>query len=406
MRRVFLAILLFFITVNVTSANNGLLPHLIYIAQTFNIIKRQKTFKTVEREIMVLYKNNKLIGEDHYRRLMSELSVLEKQKANFKKIQELKKILARLLPKSSKPSAQRNNYNNGSLAQVIKNEIEEIESKKMFLSEDHYVRLKKDLDKLTSQGEKNLDQYYAIIEKSNLATVHVADQQQAERLKKAEEINRKRGQSLSCNPNDPKPLLMADITNVNQIGQITAPGSPDTPTGFKGHSFIWPKEGQIPPEGMPVYLPIDAYGPKKVVCENENNISQCQLNFHAVINPNYRLRFDHLFTKSISSKILIVEKIYTAPKENPTSEELEREAIEQEENKQFFNAGELIGYGQNPIAKNWDFGLYNLCEDGPLAKTDAFGMNKHAVCWVDYYSPERASFYRSKLTGPKTVCQF
>jgi hypothetical protein len=53
-----------------------------------------------------------------------------------------------------------------------------------------------------------------------------------------------------------------------------------------------------------------------------------------------------------------------------------------------------------------DFGLYNLCEDGPLAKTDAYGMNKHAVCWVDYYSPEKRDFYKKLLRGPTTVCKF
>ena len=425
----FLVLTFTFITnTSVTLASGGLLAQIAQNLKSTNYNKVKKPLQKkvvakprpkpnplaeIKREITILQKDGRPIGEDHYNRLISKLASLQKQGVNSDQINKLKKILFTLLPKKSAQYTMDSQVHKGdsnSTAQAIKNEIGEIGAKGSFLSEAHYARLKKELDKLTSQGEGGLDRYYAIIEKANPSAIAQADQEQAKKLKIMEEVSKNRGQLPLCNQNDPRPLLIADITDLNQIGQITAPGNPDTPKGLKGHGFIWPKEGQISPEGMPVYLPLDAYGPKKVVCDDENNVSQCQLNFTTVVNPNYRLRFDHLLTKSISNKILVVEKIYTAPKENPTLGELERAMREEEENKQFFKAGELIGYGRNPDAKNWDFGLYNVCEGGyedkPLAKTDAYGLNQHAVCWLNYLPEERRSFYREKFTGSKKVCNF
>jgi hypothetical protein len=374
---------------NIVFANNGLWWRMMNTAQVLNTVKHQRTFKVVEREIMVLRKSNKPIGEDHYQRLMNELSVFEKQKVNPNKIKKLKAILIKLLPKSAnRPTISNQNdrdVKNNSLAQEIKNEIEEIGGKKLFLSETHYARLKKELDKLTGQGEKGLDKYYTIIEKANPSAIATADQEQTKRLKEQEEAG-----SKICDPKDYDPVLTDDFTDNSAIIEITAPGTPtQDKDGVKGHSWVWTsRQGEN--KKVPIYAPIAVYledaGKSYDVSSSQYDYG---LDLRILDNNCWRIRYHHI-------TIDVADSIKAAIQNKKEGEKIEPVS---------FKAGDVLGYtsGNRPSG-NWDIGLYNLNKKGPLAHISQYVQ--HAVCWVDYYSPEKQKFYRSKLIGPKTVCNF
>ena len=405
MKKLLLLVLtLSFITnVSVVSASSGLLAQ---IAQNLKSTRSSKTKKVIKKKMMaelkpksspltemqrkvaVLQKDGKTIGGDHHNQLMNELAILQKQGVNSSEIKKLREILSSLLPKKSAqytmdPTGQKGESN--SSAQALKSEIEEIGSKKLFLSEDHYLRLKKELDKLASQGEKNLDRYYAIIEKANPSAIYAFDQKQAERLKKEEEERNK-----VCDPKDYDPVLTHDFTDNSAIIEITAPGTPTgDKDGVKGHSWVWTsRQGEN--RKVPVYAPIAVYlegaGGSYDAKSGQYDYG---LDLRVADNNCWRIRYHHIVGEVVDSIKAAIQNKKEGGKIEPVS----------------FKAGDLLGLTiGNVPSGNWDIGLYNLNVKGKLAHISQYVQ--HAVCWVDYYTPEKQNFYRSKLIGPKILCKF
>ncbi len=356
-------------------------------SQPNKTVRKINPLKDVEREITILQKDRRPIGEDHYNRLLSKLSSLEKQGVNSGKINQLKKILYTLLPSTSAKYSgkHQNNSTDSKFGQAIKNEIQEIDGKKLFLSETHYLRLKKELDKLASQGEKDLDRYYAVVERANPSAISTADQEQTKRLKEQGEAQYK-----VCDPKDYDPVLTHDFTDNSAIQEITAPGTPtQDKDGVKGHSWVWTsRQGEN--RKVPVYAPIAVY---LEGAGGSYNASFGQYDYgmdlRVTDNNCWRIRYHHIVGDVVDSIKAAIQNKKEGEKIEPVS----------------FKAGDLLGHTiGNVPSGNWDIGLYNLNKKGPLAHISQYVQ--HAVCWVDYYSPEKQSFYRSKLIGPKTVCNF
>ena len=388
----FLVFILSFITsTSIASAYHGLLAQTaqtlkskkVSKSQSSRAIRKTNPLKDIEREIAILQKDRRPIGEDHYNRLLMKLSSLEKQGINSGKINQLKKILYTLLPPNPAKYSGKHQINptGSQSSQAIKNEIQEIDGKKLFLSEAHYLRLKKELDKLASQGEKGLDWYYAVIEKASPYAISTADQEQTKRLKEQEEARNK-----VCDPKDYDPVLTHDFTDNSAIQEITAPGTPtQDQDGVKGHSWVWTGGKTVP-----IYAPIAVYleGAGKSYDKSSAQYDY-GMDLRIAGNNCWRIRYHHI-------TIDVADSIKSAIQNRKEGEKIEPVS---------FKAGDVLGYTSGNIPSgNWDIGLYNLNKKGPLAHISQYVQ--HAVCWVDYYSSQQQSFYRSKLTGPKTVCNF
>lgn len=78
-----------------------------------------------------------------------------------------------------------------------------------------------------------------------------------------------------------------------------------------------------------------------------------------------------------------------------------------EKKKVEFKAGDLIGYTSGNVpSDNWNFGLYNMNEQGALKAHGCTGVHCHSVCWPDFYTSEKKTRYRALLDGPKLICSF
>lgn len=180
-----------------------------------------------------------------------------------------------------------------------------------------------------------------------------------------------RGKKGPCSTE--RPVIMKDFTDPENIQEITPPGSSTRDRDVaKGHSWVWTGGARVP-----FYAPVDG------VLESfgsliQNGATHYVLTFRVKGSCGYAFRFAHI----------------TEP--DPTL--TEGVAV---------FAGTLLGYTIGNIPSgNWDFGWYNLDEPGPLAAIHAYGMHSHGLCFVDYYMPEKQSFYRNLLKGPQLVCQF
>jgi len=191
----------------------------------------------------------------------------------------------------------------------------------------------------------------------------------------------------TCTNTDP--VLTADITDFSNVQKITAPGSPSS-EGPKGHSFIWTEN-----ERVPVYAPVDAVLENGAYYTAGDGATQYILNFRIKNICDFVFRFDHI-DETVDS-VRNVFPLTPRPTEDTRGEPPTTEIS--------FSAGELIGYTRGTRqAGNWDFGLYNLAKKGALA--DSYGMHSYSVCWVDFYSSEKQTQYRSLLEGSKLVCSF
>ena len=355
-----------------------------------------KQVRGLERELTALNEQGNIVGPDHIQRLWQRLLDLRNKGAlNRAKAEQLYRLLLTIYQRSNpQPTVQKTQpaqtSATASLEEVTKEtkaEIDHIGAREnVYLAKEHYKKLKERLDYLTSQGVTGLESYYALIEEHSPYAIAEANKQQ-----EAERVERKKRQADSyydCPANAPAPVLTADITDTAAIQNITAPG---TPTGdrdvAKGHGFIWTGGALVS-----LYAPIDAVLDSGAFYK-EGGLDQYTLTFRILNHCGYALRFDHVHraTEAIKNALNQIPQEGTQGQQ-PTAEVIVR-------------AGEKIGETSgNPESQNWDFGFYNMAKKGALA--DSYGMNAYSVCWVDYYSSEKQPLYRSKLTGPKTVCNF
>lgn len=198
--------------------------------------------------------------------------------------------------------------------------------------------------------------------------------------------------SSGCPVDTPLPVLSADFTDISVIREITAPGTSTSDwAAFKGHSFIW-TDGIL----VSLYAPIDAVL-ESGAFYNELGRGQYVVSFRTLNQCGYYMfRFDHVHQ--------VIDSIKNALNQVPDQQSTQGR---QPTAKVIIRAGEKIGETSGNVQSgNWDFGFYDMLKEGPLAQVGARGISRNAVCWVDYFSPEKQSFYRSRLIGPKTVCNF
>ncbi|MBI2109315.1 MAG: hypothetical protein HYT93_04070 [Parcubacteria group bacterium] len=290
----------------------------------------------------------------------------------------------------------------------LEREISVLFDAKVAIGEEHYLLILKNLDNAEKEGG-NKDTVARL--RNMLETIHsyasLSAPEESQITTTAEEAPMPKGVGVPTSPeasvgektepvscaNDTRPKLTADITDFSKIRKITAPGNASV-EGPKGHSFIWTGGARVP-----------IYAPANITLESgsyskdtESSPAQYLLFFVVQENCNYRVKFDHI-DEPITS---IREQFSATPAvaDSHTSEVV---------NKIKFNTGDLIGYTSGTVsAGNWDFGMYNLNEEGPLKRVDnVFGIHGYSVCWVDFYSPDVKKYqYRNLLEGTTLVCFF
>jgi hypothetical protein len=170
-----------------------------------------------------------------------------------------------------------------------------------------------------------------------------------------------------------EPVFTSNITDLNLIRAISAPGGV-TPSGdWKGHSFVWIKDKG---SRVPIYAPVD------MVLNNGAYYSEFGEN-------NYTLRFD------VSCEIIVkfdhikepIEEIVNNFSLEPKPDNSQDQGVVKPIS---FKAGDLIGYtvGTNG-ASNWDFGVYD----------NTVGAKEDAVCGFDYFIQDKKSIYYSMFVG-------
>lgn len=244
-----------------------------------------------------------------------------------------------------------------------------------YLAPAHYERIKSDLDLLRSQGYRTDE-----IERLHKIAVELSPHTSKVSVPV----------TAPCISNS-NPELVADITDFPLIKKITAPGSPSF-EGPKGHSFIWTGGQRVPIYApAPAILDNGSYG-----ADNIDSLAQYVLTFQVKEYCDFQFRFDH-----IDEPVAAIKAALPATPKIADSRGIP--AITRVELK----AGDLVGYTSGTRqAGNWDFGLYNMSKEGVLAGYGSYGMHKHAVCWVDFYTAEKLEKYRNLLEGPRIVCPF
>ncbi|MDA2936495.1 hypothetical protein MYX06_04725 [Patescibacteria group bacterium AH-259-L05] len=261
---------------------------------------------------------------------------------------------------------------------ALEKELLESKTRGSYLAPEHTTRIQNDLLKLENEGYQ-VDEIERLRQLVLELSPHLQDQEKQEATALPD--------PKTCTNTDP--VLTADITDFSNIRRITAPGSPSF-EGPKGHSFIWTEH-----ERIPVYAPIDAILENGAYYTGGDDATQYILTFRIKNICDFVFKFDHI-DEPVDS-IRNVFPLTPRPTEDTRGEAPATEIP--------FSAGDLIGYTRGTRqAGNWDFGLYNMAEKGPLA--DSYGMHSNAVCWVDFYSPEKQTQYRNLLEGPKLACSF
>ena len=360
-----------------------------------------KKVKELERQMTVLKKDGRPVGLDHIRRLWQELLGLwEKGALSRAKAMELYQLLTDIYwmgnprstgketrtPEETKRHVEEKKESEvhgqagsdiGSQVQLTKQEIDEITTKQgARLSEAHYDSLKKKLDYFAGQGITGLERYYQTIEERNPHTVAAGDKKQEADL--AERKKRQENEYYDCPVNIPAPTFTTDFTTFSAIKMITPPGTLTSDRDVaKGHFWIWTGGARVP-----LYVPIDVVvedvgaGPASA----KDTTTHSTIIFKVKDFCGYKMRFAHITEPDRSLK--------------------EGDVLP---------AGSLVGYTIGNIPSgNWDIGFYNMLKDGELAKINAFGMHRHGVCLIDYYSSEKQKAYRALFdqNGPRRVCQY
>lgn len=367
-----------------------------------------KKVKELERQMIVLKKDQRPVGYDHIQRLWKELLGLwEKGALSRAKAMELYQLLTDVYWMSNpKPAVQKSSTHadtkrdsqnaetdkkteqgkTGSAesdietqTRSIQQEIENIAKTpgtENGISEEHYNRLKKQLDYLAGKGVTGLEKYYNIIEGRNPYAVAEADKKNQAAL--AEEKKRRENPYYDCPVDTAPPTLNVDFTDFSSIKMITPPG---TLTGdrdvAKGHFWIWTDGVRAP-----LYVPVDAVfesmtsGPASA----SDKTIHYTLNFKVKDPCGFKFRFAHVTEPDTSLKPGDV-----------------------------LSAGSRVAYTIGNIPSgNWDIGFYNMLKEGELAKINAYGLHRHGVCLIDYYPLEKRQAYRALFdqNGPRRVCQY
>lgn len=352
-----------------------------------------KKVKELERQLMVLKKDQRPVGYGHIQRLWKELLGLwEKGALSRAKAMELYQLLSDVYWMSNiKPTARQSadtatrdktESASGSTQTSIADVRQEIDNigatsaTKSGLSAAHYDRLKKQLDYLAGQGVTGLERYYQIIEERSPHTIAAGDKKQEAEL--AEQRKRQENPYYDCPIDTAPPTLTADFTDFSVLKLITPPG---TLTGdrdvAKGHFWIWTGGVRVP-----LYVPVDAVfesmtsGPASA----SDSTIHYTLNFKVKDRCGFKFRFGHVTEPDTSLQPGTV-----------------------------LPAGSRVAHTIGNIPSgNWDIGFYNMLKEGELAKINAYGMHRHGVCLIDYYPLEKQQAYRGLLdpNGPRGVCQY
>ncbi|MBI2057366.1 MAG: peptidoglycan DD-metalloendopeptidase family protein [Candidatus Yanofskybacteria bacterium] len=278
-----------------------------------------------------------------------------------------------LTPRASHEPAQ-NNLNQK--FRTLEDEVMGVKQKKSLFSTDHANRILRDLNDLENNG-------YSKVETEKLRQIVY---EFTPDLKKQSGFTTTDQNCIKANP-----VLVADITDTSKIQKITAPGTASS-EGPKGHSFIWTNSVKVP-----VYAPTDIIlDSGSYVKDNENAPAQYILWFLVKGYCDFQVKFDH-----IDEPIEAVRKNFSSiPKVADSRGTQVADKVE-------LRAGELLGYTKGNIPSgNWDFGMYDMSKEGPLAQYGSQASHRNAVCWPDFYSSGKREFYKRLLEGPRLLCSF
>ena len=277
-------------------------------------------------------------------------------------------------PTQTSNESSQNNLNQK--FRTLEDEVMGVKQRKSLFSIDHANRILRDLSDLENNG-------YSKVETERLRQI-VYDF--TPDLKKQSGSPATTQNCVKANP-----TLVDDITDASKIQKITAPGTASS-EGPKGHSFIWTNGLSVP-----IYAPIDiVLDSGSYVKDNENSPAQYILWFLVKGNCDFQVKFDH-----IDEPIEIIRKNF------PSTPKVADSRGIQVANKVEFKAGELLGYTKGNIPSgNWDFGMYDMSKEGPLAQYGSQASHRNAVCWPDFYSSGKREFYKRLLEGPRLLCSF
>lgn len=350
-------------------------------------------FAALEKELFEVRTKGSYISPDHANRIFADLNALEKQGYSKNELERLRALTVSLIAQSSKNNGQVSQGRTNTFA-ALEGELREVKARGMSLSPEHAQLILSNISALERQGyaQNEIERLRKMVFDAS------SDLQDQERHRREEEAARMAAPK-KC-PDTP-PVLTADITDFSKIQKVTAPGTPvpsDDKDRYKGHSFIWTNYQRVP-----LYAPVDAIlNSVSYVADNENSPVQYRLGFEVKSNCNYSFKFDH-----IDEVVPRIKAVAPATPSIGRSNSVASGATPSEPIAIEFKAGDLVGYTKGTRqAGNWDFGLYDSSREGPLGILGAFGLGAHAVCWVDYFAPEKQVAYRSLLDGPRYVCSF
>lgn len=280
------------------------------------------------------------------------------------------------------PDTSRNNSQTQDKSSDLANKFNSVEREigvlygaKNIISTNHYKKLAENLNDLENKN-------YRISDIKKLREMLAV-------LNPDEQVNPQPVATTSSKPSEicssTRPMLVSDITDFSKIQKITAPGTQSI-EGPKGHSFIWTNSQRVP-----VYAPITAILESGAYSkDNENSPAQYNLTFN-IQGYCYKFRFDHIDEPINAIRTVLPSTSKVADSRGTFLTQV----IE-------FQTGDLIGYTKGNLQSgNWDFGLYNMSKEGPLAQYGGTGIHRNGVCWPDYYSSDK---YKKLLEGPKLVC--
>ena len=270
----------------------------------------------------------------------------------------------------------------------VRQEIEDAEKSGGRFSEEHSERVLRSLASFESAGQPKaeIERLRTIVKNQS---PHIADEARAAAAAEAEAA--KADAKKAC-AGAPPPVLTHDITDLSKVQNITAPGSTSF-EGPKGHSFINTLHARVP-----LYAPAAAiYDSGSYTKDSPESPAQYLLFFRVKDGCGYQFKFDHAdeLVPALTAELFPAPPKVADSRPAPATKLIE------------FAAGELIGYTTGtPQAGNWDFGLYNMNEEGKLAAHGSYGTHRHSVCWPDYFTADKKAVYRRLLEGPRLVCSF
>ena len=365
--------------------------------------RNARKLDAIERQLLQAQKRG-VISHASTRVLDRKLKELESKGVSTSAAREtLTNLVARTAEKKTRTSTTRasppktegnrqvaGNTNRKSPSQfaAAKEEIEKAQKSGSRFPKEHSDRVLRDLTSFEAAGQakSEIDRLRKIVQG---LSPHIGDAARAAAAAETEAA--KAAAKKACAETVP-PVLTADITDLSKVQNITAPGS-SSREGPKGHSFINTNHARVP-----LYAPVAAiYDSGSYTKDSPESPAQYLLFFRVKEGCGFQFKFDHAdeIVPSLTDELFTATPKVADSRTAPTTKTIE------------FAAGELIGYTRGtPQAGNWDFGLYNMNEEGKLAAHGSYATHRYSVCWPDFYSPEKKERYRKLLEGPRLVCSF